>query len=159
MWGLVSKFEAPPCWVGSELAPRLYKDRWGQLAPLCLRSGCVAGLLCPCSCGVTFLSDRDWACSVALCWRGKDSALLSLRHSRAFQLLCCYSTELHPEQDLRPDCCFAWTSLLRLVSTDSTAEIICRWSNIINTCETEPTESHCILCLLFWLGSGTTCRE
>ena len=37
--------------------------------------------------------------------------------------------------DLRPDCCFALASLPRLlanVSTDCTAEIICRWLNIVS---------------------------
>lgn len=28
---------------------------------------------------------------------------------------------------------------------------------ILNTCETEPTASRCILCLLLWFSSGTTC--
>ena len=91
---------------------------------------------CIFSCGVTILIDPHWACSVALCWRDITA-------------------------DLRSDCCFTWASLPRLlanVSTDCTAEIICRWLNIVsfilltvvilNTCETEPIESYCIFHLL-----------
>lgn len=59
-----------------------------------------------------------------------------LRQSGASQLLCFYSTELHLQQDLRLN----WTLNL-----------------ILNTCETEPTASRCILCLLLWFSSGTTC--